>query len=176
MVALSAPVAQHAIVAAPRRSVVAMIGTQVHSRAAVEPLQLVDLDGAMPAVPLAVDGTVTTVAWAPDGKRMVVARATESLAEAGLLMSSGDGQTIHALSGQRSTSPRPEVGPQWSHDGGYLLTVRLSDGGRAPAELWLMRPDATDARRVSTDLTAPQDRGGLPPLSQWTGAIAWSAP
>lgn len=102
--------------------------------------------------------------WSPDGERIVYAApATGSSGryELWTIDAAGRGEP------QRVTqTPGTEFAPAWSPDGEWIA-FQAEVGFRW--ELWVIRPDGTDAQRVS-----PEEEDGVWPAWSATGLLVWA--
>jgi Tol biopolymer transport system component len=90
-------------------------------------------------------------AWAPDGRGMLfndLSIASER-PFAKVFLADFDTGTVSPALGESFTEADYSI-PAWSPNGEWLaVSLRLAEG--APNEqLWLMRPDGTDARQITT--------------------------
>jgi Tol biopolymer transport system component len=113
-------------------------------------IRLVDLETSQEMLIKTLMGTVG--AWAPDGRQMLY---NDMNLETGqpyvtLALADFDTQTITPLLGQEPNWADYSV-PAWSPDGQWLaLALRAADSGPTK-QIWLMRPDASEARAVTRD-------------------------
>jgi Tol biopolymer transport system component len=87
--------------------------------------------------------------WSPDGKLLVLPHGSECRVD--VARSNGSGRrpldTGPPL-GCVLSAPRPYVSqPTWSPDGRWLAFIRHAEEGTR-AEIWIVRPDGTQRRRV----------------------------
>jgi Tol biopolymer transport system component len=104
--------------------------------------------------------------WSPDGTRIVYAApASASGGSYDLWITDISGP---ATPTRLTSAPTTEFAPAWSADGEWIA-YQLDTGTRW--ELWIIRPDGSDARRFS-----PAGEDGVWPAWGPSGLLAWSGP
>jgi Tol biopolymer transport system component len=78
--------------------------------------------------------------WSPDGKRIAFASGD------GIWVMASDGTAAHAISNGRLAQ---DAAPAWSPDRDWIAFVRRQRGD-VEREIWIMRPDGSHARRVTS--------------------------
>jgi Tol biopolymer transport system component len=78
--------------------------------------------------------------WSPDGKRIAFGSGDT------ISVMSADGSAPHAVSSGRLAD---DAAPAWSPDGRWIAFVRRQRGD-VEREIWVMRPDGTDVRRLTS--------------------------
>jgi TolB protein len=102
--------------------------------------------------------------WSPDGSQIVYAAPPQAGTGAyDLWIAAADGSGSPTRLTDTSVT---EFGPAWSPDGAWIAYQR--DAGSA-WELWLVRPDGSDAHRVS-----PDGEDGVWPAWGPDGLLAWA--
>jgi hypothetical protein len=86
---------------------------------------------------------ISGLAWAPDGRTIAISARTDPGSSSIFIVNVDDG----SLRRLTSCSGCQDSAPAWSPDGRYLAFSRGDDFG---GDLYLMRPDATGLRRVTT--------------------------
>lgn len=103
--------------------------------------------------------------WSPDGRRIVYAAPHGGSGTYDLWITAADGTGEPA---DIVTDAGTQFGPAWSPDGAWIAyQSEVSDRW----EVWLVRPDGTDAHRVS-----PDGEDGAWPAWSTDGLLAWSGP
>ena len=103
--------------------------------------------------------------WSPTGTEIVYAAPPGGRGAYDLWRISADG-TGEPL--RITTSPGTDFAPAWSPDGRWIA-YQTEIGDRW--ELWIVRPDGTEAQRVS-----PSGQDGVWAAWTPTGLLAWSGP
>ena len=93
--------------------------------------------------------------WSPDGRRIVFRRLSIGAETDDLWTARTDGTDPRQLTSTRD----PEAQPQWSPDGQQIAYVHYSQRSSGPlglnpdfgGDIWLIRADGSDARRLTTD-------------------------
>jgi Tol biopolymer transport system component len=102
--------------------------------------------------------------WSPDGERIVyAAAATGSTGRYELWTIDAEGRGEPE---RLTQTPGTEFAPAWSPDGEWIA-FQAEVGSRW--ELWVIRPDGTDAHRVS-----PDEEDGVWPAWSADGLLVWS--
>jgi Tol biopolymer transport system component len=78
--------------------------------------------------------------WSPDGKRIAFGSGDR------IYVINADGSAPHAVSSGRLAD---DAAPAWSPDGRWIAFVRRQRGD-VEREIWLMRPDGSGARRLTS--------------------------
>jgi Tol biopolymer transport system component len=119
--------------------------------------------------------------WSPDGRWIAFAGAPSSSANV-----VGGQPALTAMAGRRIWVARPDgtdrrqltndtayrdERPEWSADGDWILFPRLRG---EQAQLWLMRSDGSDARRVVDELGPGPDLFGYYGYLDWARLYDWS--
>jgi Tol biopolymer transport system component/photosystem II stability/assembly factor-like uncharacterized protein len=86
---------------------------------------------------------ISGLAWAPDGRTIAISARTDPGSSSIFIVNVDDG----SLRRLTSCSGCQDSAPAWSPDGRYLAFSRGDDFG---GDLYLIRPDATGLRRVTT--------------------------
>jgi serine/threonine protein kinase/Tol biopolymer transport system component len=137
---------------APDRRTIAFVSDRNGRRG----IWTVSIDGGTPRFVAAAD-VVDTLAWSPDGKRIVFAAPTAD-APGLMLMDVANGQMT------RLATPAAAVGPTWSRDD--VIAYIEARGGTLGAFVQLIRPNGD---RVES---SPLDAPGSPQIAN--GSIVWS--
>jgi TolB protein len=89
------------------------------------------------------------ISWSPDGKKFALVSSLEGNRD--IVVANADSSKVHNL----TNSPAAEIDPIWSPDGVNLLYRKDFLPGRGPAsEIWMVRPDGTDPRKIANGVAA----------------------
>jgi TolB protein len=93
-------------------------------------------------------------AWSPDGTRIAFWRFNENVDSIVVINADGTGE-------RTLTGPREHVAdPAWSPDGEWIAYTRETDNLDSP-EIWVMRSDGSQKRKLVKGPFRPSDRARL---------------
>jgi Tol biopolymer transport system component len=94
----------------------------------------------------------TEPSWAPDGRRIAF-RSVDGIA---VMADDGSGASTVIRNDFRDDTnaewDNPHPTPPWSPDGAWIAFEHLGDGDITPATIFLMRPDGSEAHRLTTEV------------------------
>lgn len=139
-----------AVVPSPDGATLALLrhaGGDVH-------LWLVDRDGAGLRPLLQGARSIHSVAWAPDGARLVLAQSTDDTT-ADLVVVNRDGTGERALTSDGANFVNIDLEPAWSPDG---ARIAFASGRSGTTRLWLVDEDGANLRQVLPSSTPSSER------------------